>query len=38
MTNTRYHNIGKALFIFGSTNVNGDTHNQVGTFTGNVSY
>jgi hypothetical protein len=38
MTNTRYHNIGKALFIFGSSNVNGDTHNQVGTFSGNVSY
>jgi hypothetical protein len=38
MTNTRYHNIGDSLFIFGSANVNGDTHNQVGTFSGNVSY
>ncbi|MGC4091024.1 MAG: pectate lyase [Polyangiaceae bacterium] len=38
MTNTRYHAIGDSLFIFGSTNVNGDTHAQVGTFTGNVSY
>lgn len=38
MTNTRYHAISKALFVFGETLVNGDTHNQVGTFTGNVSY
>jgi pectate lyase C len=38
MTNTRYHNIGDSLFIFGSANVNGDTHDQVGTFSGNVSY
>ena len=37
MTNTRYHNVGD-LFIFGSSKVNGDTHNQVGTFSGNQSY
>ncbi|MFZ5891570.1 MAG: pectate lyase [Myxococcota bacterium] len=38
MTNTRYRSIGDSLFIFGSTNVNGDTHNQVGTFSGNQAY
>lgn len=38
MTNTRYHAIGKALFVFGETLVNGDTHNQVGAFAGNVKY
>ena len=38
MTNTRYRSIGKALFVFGETLINGDTHEQVGQFTGNVKY